>query len=332
MTRGLSTALALVLGGTLLGGQAPQTTSPPPAAQLPPLPADVQPPGPAPGLTMVRMIRAAKPQYTRDAMLRRVQGEVTMRVVVNTDGSVSDVIIVRSLDPGLDQEALKAAQQFQFAPATKDGVPVRMAVNIVLEFNLRGLQQPAGEWPNGFTSNTRLSPLSQSTVTVGRATLTLQQLDGWAETPRRRPEVLLSWRHPRGWLITVEQTQPAAVAITDTLTTQQLDQLARSIAQPFGQVAPAISGQVKVEERPWIWVDMGREATLTPPPDTFPDGSAFKGAQRWAFATRAGDRNLVIRCSAYLPQNAAPADAQTQLADAAKEFRGIMQLVRLTEP
>lgn len=277
---------------------------------------------------MVRVIRSAKPRYTPDAMLRRVQGEVVMRAVVNIDGSVSDVIVTRSLDPGLDQEAVKSLQQWQFAPATKDGVPVRMAVNIVLDFNLRGLQQPAGEWPNGFTSNTRPSSLTQSKVTAGRVTLTLPQPDGWSQIPPRTAETLLSWRHPRGWLITVEQQQPAAIAIADALTTQQLDQLSRVIAQ----MAPAVSGQVKVQDRPWIWVDLGRDATLVPPAGTFGDGSAFKGAQRWAFATRNGDRNLVIRFTAYLPLNAPPADAQNPFAEATKEFSGIMQLATITEP
>ena len=55
------------------------------------------------------------------------------------DGSVGDVQVVRSLDPtfGLDQEAIKAARQWRFAPGTRLGEPVPVLVTIELTFTLR---------------------------------------------------------------------------------------------------------------------------------------------------------------------------------------------------
>ena len=69
------------------------------------------------------MLREVKPQYTSDAMRAKVQGTVLLECVVRPDGSVGDMQVVRSLDPtfGLDQEAIKAAKQWRFAPGTRLG-------------------------------------------------------------------------------------------------------------------------------------------------------------------------------------------------------------------
>ena len=45
----------------------------------------------------------------------------------------------QTLDPifGLDQEAIKAARQWRFAPGTKQGQPVPVLVTIAIAFTLR---------------------------------------------------------------------------------------------------------------------------------------------------------------------------------------------------
>jgi protein TonB len=94
---------------------------------------------PGNGVTLPRVLREVKPQYTSDAMRAKVQGTVLLECVVRPDGSVSDVQIVRSLDStfGLDQEAIKAAKQWRFAPGTRQGEPVSVLVTIELTFTLR---------------------------------------------------------------------------------------------------------------------------------------------------------------------------------------------------
>ena len=57
-------------------------------------------------------------------------------MVVLPDGTVGDVRITQSLDPGLDEEAVKAARQWVFAPGTRFGEPVAVQVGIELYFNL----------------------------------------------------------------------------------------------------------------------------------------------------------------------------------------------------
>ena len=55
------------------------------------------------------------------------------------DGTAGSIRVVRSLDStfGLDQEAMKAARQWQFAPGTRFGQPVPVLVTIEIVFTLR---------------------------------------------------------------------------------------------------------------------------------------------------------------------------------------------------
>ncbi len=92
-----------------------------------------------PGIELPRILREVKPQYTADAMRAKIQGTVVLECVVQLDGTVGDVDVVRSLDStfGLDQEAVKAAKQWRFVPGRRLGQPVPVLVTIELTFTLR---------------------------------------------------------------------------------------------------------------------------------------------------------------------------------------------------
>ena len=94
---------------------------------------------PGNGVETPRLLREVKPQYTAQAMRAKIQGEVLLECIVQPDGSVGQVKVVRSLDAsfGLDQEAIKAARQWRFAPGTKQGQPVPVLVTIAIAFTLR---------------------------------------------------------------------------------------------------------------------------------------------------------------------------------------------------
>ena len=94
---------------------------------------------PGNGVTLPRVLHEERPQYTSDAMRAKVQGTVLLECVVQPDGSVGDVQVVRSLDPtfGLDQEAVDAARKWRFAPGTRLGEPVPVLITIELTFTLR---------------------------------------------------------------------------------------------------------------------------------------------------------------------------------------------------
>lgn len=91
------------------------------------------------GGVMPSVLRDVKPRYTAEAMRAHIQGTVLVRAIVQPDGTVGDVRILRSLDPvfGLDEEALRAASQWLFRPALMGGQRVPAAVTIELVFSLR---------------------------------------------------------------------------------------------------------------------------------------------------------------------------------------------------
>lgn len=94
---------------------------------------------PGSGVTMPKVMREVKPMYTSDAMRAKIQGTVVLEAVVNPDGTVGNVEIIKSLDGtfGLDQEAIRAARQWRFMPGTLRGQPVPVLVTIELTFTLR---------------------------------------------------------------------------------------------------------------------------------------------------------------------------------------------------
>ncbi|HEY6360777.1 MAG TPA: TonB family protein [Vicinamibacterales bacterium] len=91
------------------------------------------------GVESPRLLRSVRPNYTSEAMRAKVQGIVRLEGIVLADGTVGDVRVLRSLDAvfGLDDEAIKAAKQFRFAPGTRFGQPVSVIVSFEIEFTLR---------------------------------------------------------------------------------------------------------------------------------------------------------------------------------------------------
>lgn len=94
---------------------------------------------PGNGVTTPVLVREVKPGYTSEAMRAKIQGSVLLQCTVQTDGSVTDIQVIRSLDPvfGLDQQAINAARQWRFRPGTLRDQPVPVQITIELSFTLR---------------------------------------------------------------------------------------------------------------------------------------------------------------------------------------------------
>jgi periplasmic protein TonB len=88
------------------------------------------------GVSAPTVLKEVKPNYTREAVIARIQGSVLLLVVVLRDGTVGDVTVTKSLDPGLDAESVNAAKQWLFNPGLKDGVPVAVRVMIQFTFTI----------------------------------------------------------------------------------------------------------------------------------------------------------------------------------------------------
>src|SRR5262245_36912401 len=76
-----------------------------------------------PGLRPPRLVHDVKRQYTVEAMRAGVEGRVCLEAVVDVDGNVAAVHVVRSLDVvnGLDEQAVRALEKWKFSPGFKDG-------------------------------------------------------------------------------------------------------------------------------------------------------------------------------------------------------------------
>jgi TonB family protein len=90
------------------------------------------------GVVAPQVLHAVEPKYTAQAMRDKLQGVVEVEVVVEPDGSVGNVRVLRSIDPvdGLDDNAVEAAKQTTFAPGTLNGQPVSVLVTLELAFRL----------------------------------------------------------------------------------------------------------------------------------------------------------------------------------------------------
>src|ERR1700733_8212288 len=76
------------------------------------------------------------PVYTQEARNLRIEGEVLLEVVLEASGKLRVVRVVRGLGHGLDDKAVKAAEQIQFKPAVKDGQPTDSTVVLHIIFQM----------------------------------------------------------------------------------------------------------------------------------------------------------------------------------------------------
>ena len=86
-----------------------------------------------------RALREIVPDYPADADRQRVSGKVRLLLKIESDGRVSDVEIMNATPPGLFEEsAVKAFRDARFAPAQKNGHPVRALMLIELGYDWEG--------------------------------------------------------------------------------------------------------------------------------------------------------------------------------------------------
>src|SRR5262249_11815153 len=89
------------------------------------------------GVTAPSVIYRIEPEYSEEARKARYQGTVVLEALVRRDGKVDVVHLVRSLGFGLDQNAIDALKKWRSRPATKNGTPVDVTVNVEVIFNIR---------------------------------------------------------------------------------------------------------------------------------------------------------------------------------------------------
>jgi TonB family protein len=83
-----------------------------------------------------RVLSKPEPQYTELARKNLVTGSVLLSVIFSESGEVTGIRAVRSLPDGLTERAIAAARQIRFVPASKNGHPVSVYMQLEYNFNL----------------------------------------------------------------------------------------------------------------------------------------------------------------------------------------------------
>ena len=77
-------------------------------------------------------------KYPVVAQENGVQGRVVVSFVVEKDGSITDVKVVRSVDPSLDKEAARVVKSMpRWIPGKQNGAAVRVKYNVPVSFRLQ---------------------------------------------------------------------------------------------------------------------------------------------------------------------------------------------------
>jgi protein TonB len=121
---------------------------------LPPLPADFEIPSPPPVVAPTvaaavgpiyvtgevvppEALFAPRPQYTEPARRVRLEGTVILEAVIDRQGAVTELEVLKPMPLGLTEAALVAAKQWRFRPATLRREPVSVYWRLTVTFQLR---------------------------------------------------------------------------------------------------------------------------------------------------------------------------------------------------
>lgn len=89
-----------------------------------------------PGVVPPRIIHRVEPHYPEEAFTEGHFGSVMLDAVIQEDGIPKVVRVVRSLAWELDEAAITALEQWRFSPALKNDIPVKVRMNVEMNFDL----------------------------------------------------------------------------------------------------------------------------------------------------------------------------------------------------
>ncbi len=88
-------------------------------------------------VTAPQLIEKVQPAYPVDLRAARVDGKVVLHAVIDEQGNVTAVEVLRSSrHEGLDNAAIDAVRQWRYKPATMEGTPVKVHFTVVVNFTV----------------------------------------------------------------------------------------------------------------------------------------------------------------------------------------------------
>ncbi len=90
----------------------------------------------APKTLPAEVLSKPNPTYTSEARSLKIEGEVLLEVVFESNGKVHVNRVIRGLGHGLDEAAIRAAEEIHFRPAVRDGQPADSTAVLHIVFQL----------------------------------------------------------------------------------------------------------------------------------------------------------------------------------------------------
>ena len=79
---------------------------------------------------------ASELKYPAEAKQKQIQGVVFVHFIIEKDGTISDLRIIRSIEPSLDEEAMRIMRQSKWKAGKQNGKYVRVMTILPIRFNL----------------------------------------------------------------------------------------------------------------------------------------------------------------------------------------------------
>lgn len=303
------------------------------------------------GLKDPRLIKEVQPRYTNEALRARIQGTVVVECVVNPDGRVALATVVRSLDreSGLDDEAIWAARQWRFLPATLNGTAVPVVITIEMTFRIEGrnVRPVRVSWPSAFPGDPEIATAGtwrEETMEAPGIRLRVDYPEGWTVDRDAKDGYWIAGRAGDGTrLVGVSQPVPIPQILADVYSegasdvalNRFRDDLRRQVTAAGGHAQVAKVGQTRFANQRWIWL----ETTLsTVKPEQLPIGlrpavqgldSSATGARVWIFSTAVGSSAVVVYCSLARMPTGTGDGVSNKEKRAGSEFAAILRRISL---
>lgn len=83
-----------------------------------------------------KLVHYVEPAFSSSSKEAFVEGTVKISTVITVDGKPSESKVVKGLNAEEDRTAMDAVEQWRFEPGTKSGKPVKVHVNVEVDFHL----------------------------------------------------------------------------------------------------------------------------------------------------------------------------------------------------
>ncbi len=87
------------------------------------------------GVARKLLVKKVPASYPADARRRLIQGDVELKVLIDTNGAVKDVTLL-SGPPALAPAAIEAVKQWKYKPYLLNGQPVEAETKVTVSFEL----------------------------------------------------------------------------------------------------------------------------------------------------------------------------------------------------